>query len=174
MTGGSYPNYPGHRGCRPDRRREEQHPVQHSCERHGVSFAIGHRLRDLRQPLVGRNDLFVTPGGGLFKIGQGGSLAQGTGTELTLIGLAPPHRQGPRFHLRRPRSTTRPTYAPSPARRRGRGTPGKRHADILGVTRSADHAPHRRLRERRRRGGAGDPTRRWGTRPARNRTLTSA
>ena len=31
------------------------------------------------------NDLFVTAGGGLFKIGKIGSLSQGTGTELTLL-----------------------------------------------------------------------------------------
>ena len=50
-----------------------------------MSIAIGTASGTFVNLTSNYNDLSVTPGGGLFKIGKVGSLSQGTGTELTLL-----------------------------------------------------------------------------------------
>ncbi len=51
----------------------------------GNNYAIGYGYSSSGNLTSNYNDLFVTAGGGLFKIGKIGSLSQGPGTGLTLL-----------------------------------------------------------------------------------------
>lgn len=87
FTGGNYPNY-GLAIGGVDPLVDVRDNVLYNTQSNGtgVSFAIGTASAAFTNLTSDSNDLFVTAGGGLFKVGKTGSLAQGSGTEHTLLG----------------------------------------------------------------------------------------
>ncbi|QQR73046.1 MAG: DUF11 domain-containing protein [Holophagales bacterium] len=87
LTGGSYPNYGlAIGGTDPVVDVRDNVFYNTMANGTGVSFAIGTASSTYANLTSNYNDLFVTAGGGTFKVGKVGSLSQGSGTELTALG----------------------------------------------------------------------------------------